>query len=65
MQKKKTLLGYRGNCGRAKWHDMLQVSNLETEKSKGAGYEKEQMLAIPFIAEAPGNADGGTGAPGE
>jgi hypothetical protein len=66
-----TLLGYRGNCGRRKWHGMLQVWNLETERNKGAGYEEEQMLPIRreepvrFIAEAYRNADGGTVAPGE
>ena len=60
-----TLLGYRGNYGRMKWHDMLQVWNLETERSEGARYEEEQMLPIrgeeqrvPFITEAPRNADG-------
>ena len=51
---------------------MLQVWNLETYRSKGARYEGEQMLSIrreeervPFIAEAPRNADVETGAPGE
>jgi hypothetical protein len=55
-----------------KWHDMLQVWNLETERSKGTGYEEEQMPPIrreeervPSIAEAPRNADVRTGAPGE
>jgi hypothetical protein len=51
---------------------MLQVWNLETERSKGTGYEEEQMPPIRreeervlSIAEAPRNADVGTGAPGE
>lgn len=43
---------------------MIQVWNLETERSKGAGYEQSQIPPIrreeervQFIAEAPRNAD--------
>jgi hypothetical protein len=51
---------------------MIQVWNLETERSNGVGYKEGQMSPIrreeervAFIAEAPINADGGTGAPEE
>jgi len=51
---------------------MLQVWNMETEWSNGAGYEEGQMSSVrreeekvTFIDEVPGNADVETRAPGE